>query len=835
VDRIGKMIKMILHFSLCRVIIAFALLTVTAVWVVTLVRVEYEYQEALRSTMRSNENMAMAFEKHIWYYLDNIDEMLVFLKLQYEKAGVINNTIRERIIAAQSIQVMQILVVDSNGKIEASLLINTEARDVSEQEYFQFHKNTDIGQVHVSKPTIDSITGRDVFYLSRRINNPDGKFGGVVVCGIEFRYFSEFYHEVIVGHSYSIAIIGTDGLVRIRQTASGMESGQDVSTSENFRRMKIGHAGSFIGTSVFDHQSRLFSYHNLDRYPLIVQVSVQKEEALAGFREREEKYFNIAIASSGIILLVYGLLLFMILKQEQVSAARRESEERFAGAFDHAPIGMALISPEDQILKVNEWLCHMLGYEEKELLARTVQDVAYPEDVNINAELRSQMLSGATETYCIEKRYCHKSGRVISCLLTTSLVRDNHKKPLYFVNQVEDITERKQAAYKSMVEKRRLRAVLQIAQMRTMSSKELLNHMMNAAIELSDSKFGYLYFYSEETEEFTLHTWSQAVMDVCIIADKNTQYHLGKTGLWGEAVRQRRPIIDNDYAAPSPLKKGYPDGHAPLKRFMTLPVFIDGKIVAVAGVANKEDVYTDLDVNQLILMMDSLWNIFERRQAEDELRNVNENLDRKVKERTQALDTANEKLTEQNAELEAMNEELEALNEELQRLTLVDGLTGIANRRYFDEYLEREWRTGQRQQKSMSLIMADIDFFKLYNDTYGHQSGDDCLKVIARVLKGNSKRTTDLAARYGGEEFAVVLPDTDCIGAMIVAEEIRQCVEDLQIENRETPIGRVTISLGVAFLTPSQGESSATLVSLADKALYQAKHAGRNRVVMGQE
>ncbi len=138
----------------------------------------------------------------------------------------------------------------------------------------------------------------------------------------------------------------------------------------------------------------------------------------------------------------------------------------------------------------------------------------------------------------------------------------------------------------------------------------------------------------------------------------------------------------------------------------------------------------------------------------------------------EALDTANERLTEQNEELEAMNEELEALNEELQRLTLVDGLTGIANRRYFDEYLVREWRTGQRQQKPMSLIMADIDFFKLYNDTYGHQRGDDCLKSIASVLKGSSKRTIDIAARYGGEEFAVVLPDTDCIGAMVVAEKL---------------------------------------------------------------
>lgn len=216
---------------------------------------------------------------------------------------------------------------------------------------------------------------------------------------------------------------------------------------------------------------------------------------------------------------------------------------------------------------------------------------------------------------------------------------------------------------------------------------------------------------------------------------------------------------------------------------------------------------------------------------EKRLHEANENLELKVKERTKELDTANEKLSEQNEELEAMNVELEALNETLQRLTLVDGLTGIANRRYFDEYLEREWRTGQRQQKPLSLIMADIDFFKIYNDTYGHQGGDDCLKDIAGVLEKSIKRVTDLAARYGGEEFVVVLPDTDLAGARIVAEKIRQRVEEMKIENREAPGRLVTISLGVASMTPSGEESPSSLVAQADKAMYQAKRTGRNRVV----
>ena len=823
----GKIIKMMLHSTLCRVLIVFALLTIAAIWAVALSRMEYEHQADLRSTMRANENLAAAFLEHIQLHFDQIDETLLFMKQQYEKQGVVTEAIIERIQSKKIISAMNFALIDPQGNFRVSLLPNAEAVNVSDREFFKANMGENTGKLYITKPVINRFTGRSTFHLSRRVNLSDGSFDGVVLCAIEPQCFSDFYRDVNLGQSYSITIVGMDGVVRMRQTASGMESGQDVSGSLNFRRMQEAHSGSYIGISAVDHQMRVFSYHHMDRYPLTVQVSVLEAEALADFREREGKYFKTAGVSSVIILLVYGLLFVMIVKREQTTEARRESEERFAGAFGRAPIGMALVSPEDdRLLKVNECLCRLFGYEEKELLARTARDVAYSEDVNVNADFRRQLLAGEIDTYCVEKRYCHKSGRAIPCLLTTSLVRDSQGKPLYFVVQVENITERKQAEQRSMVEKKRLWAILRIAQMRTTLAKELLDQVLIAIIDLSESQFGYIYYYSEETEEFTLHAWSQGVMEACTMSDKPTQYQLAKTGLWGEAVRQRQPIIDNDFASPDVLKKGYPAGHAPLTRFMTIPVFIDGEIVAVVGVANKKEEYTGLDVSQLTLMMDSLWNIMERRQAEEALREVNENLDRKVKDRTRELDSVNERLT-------AQNDELEALNEELHRLTRVDGLTGIANRRYFDEYLEREWRAGLRQKKTLSLIMADIDFFKIYNDTYGHQSGDDCLKAIAGVLGKSIKRVTDLAARYGGEEFAVVLPDTDSVGAMGVAEKIRKRVEEMEIENHEVPGRWVTISLGVASVTPSIEESPSSLIALADKAMYQAKHAGRNRVMSG--
>jgi diguanylate cyclase (GGDEF)-like protein len=177
-------------------------------------------------------------------------------------------------------------------------------------------------------------------------------------------------------------------------------------------------------------------------------------------------------------------------------------------------------------------------------------------------------------------------------------------------------------------------------------------------------------------------------------------------------------------------------------------------------------------------------------------------------------------------------ENLEAANRELQRLSNADGLTGIANRRLLDEFLEREWSRAARQGTSLTLIMVDIDFFKNYNDTYGHHDGDECLKRVANALEASVKRSSDLVARYGGEEFAVVLPDTSFHGGVVVAEKLRSEVEKLQIEHRESPLMKVvTISLGVATIIPGPSRSPEDLIVLADQLLYQAKQQGRNRAV----
>ncbi len=175
-------------------------------------------------------------------------------------------------------------------------------------------------------------------------------------------------------------------------------------------------------------------------------------------------------------------------------------------------------------------------------------------------------------------------------------------------------------------------------------------------------------------------------------------------------------------------------------------------------------------------------------------------------------------------------QQLELANRELQRLAALDGLTGVANRRRFDEYLEAEWQRMTREKLPLSLILCDIDFFKRYNDTYGHQAGDACLCRVADALRFCARRSVDLVARYGGEEFAVILPNTTVVGASQVAEEIRSVVNSLEIAHAKSTVSQhVTLSLGIACIHPTPNTSPTMLIAAADAALYQAKEAGRNR------
>lgn len=209
-----------------------------------------------------------------------------------------------------------------------------------------------------------------------------------------------------------------------------------------------------------------------------------------------------------------------------------------------------------------------------------------------------------------------------------------------------------------------------------------------------------------------------------------------------------------------------------------------------------------------------LWLAQRRRQQNERLRVSNEQI-----------------LRDKNHVLEALNTQLQAQSAALEAIAFRDGLTGVANRRRFDQAFEAEWRYCRRKAVPLAILMIDIDHFKRYNDYYGHQAGDECLRSVAQVLAGKPGRPHDLLARYGGEEFVCLLPDCNRAGAEAQAEELRLAVAALALAHADSPTAaHVTVSIGVSASIPRAEEGASALLAAADQALYQAKQSGRNRV-----
>lgn len=232
----------------------------------------------------------------------------------------------------------------------------------------------------------------------------------------------------------------------------------------------------------------------------------------------------------------------------------------------------------------------------------------------------------------------------------------------------------------------------------------------------------------------------------------------------------------------------------------------------------QEESHDDRSVRSLLRMVGRLYGVLARQNAD--LVEANQRLEARVHERTLALEKA--------------NEDLQAANEQLRAFSRMDGLLRISNRAWFDERLSDEVERARRQQRPLAVLMMDVDFFKRYNDTHGHQAGDACLQAVAQAVGGVVRRRTDLLARYGGEELVALLPDTDGPQAQAMAQAILQAVRDRAMPHGASDAApMVTLSIGVASLVPGPQDKGvgARLVAQADQALYLAKQRGRNQAI----
>ncbi len=383
-----------------------------------------------------------------------------------------------------------------------------------------------------------------------------------------------------------------------------------------------------------------------------------------------------------------------------VPAKPRDSDHLFRALFDQAADAIILVDPQGRIVLANARSVEITGYDPDEILGLPLLETYVPGEREIG---RRRMQPGGSADAAggallrFERLLLRKDGSILAIDVSTSWLPNGERLSIF-----RDISDRKAIEEARQLDDARLEALLDLSKLECGSVQALLDAVLERMVALASSRYGYIYFYDETSETLTLHAWSKGVMPDCSIPDPRRISALSEIGLWGEPIRQRRPVVLNDFVGPNPLKRGLPAGHARLLRFMTVPVFGRGKIVALAGVANKLTDYTDGDVAQLTQFMDGAWRIAERQKAEDELRVLAQELEARVASRTRELAAANDELESVNLELSAANETLhtilgerETLEAELAYRALHDPLTGLANRTMFQERLDYAFRISQ--------------------------------------------------------------------------------------------------------------------------------------------
>jgi diguanylate cyclase (GGDEF)-like protein/PAS domain S-box-containing protein len=501
----------------------------------------------------------------------------------------------------------------------------------------------------------------------------------------------------------------------------------------------------------------------------VVEYEMMQESATLGKRHLLVRYYP-ARATSGRVNRVVSVI-------KDITAVKRAEEDRerlFSLSID--PI--CVVDFNGYFKDLNSAWTHILGWSKEELLSIPWSSFVHPDDAADTEAIGSKLIAGKP-VKDFRNRYVGKDGR--TCWLEWNAIPDVQEGLIYAV--ARDVTEQIKTQEKIKLNEERLQSLLKLSQMSGVSDEKIRGYALEEIVRLTRSKAGYLHFVNEKSQTLELVAWSKDVRQACR-TDQTRHYSLDRAGVWADSVRLRRPVIHNDFKNVA-HKKGMPEGHFPIHRHMSVPVMDNGCIVAVAGVGNKETDYNESDVNQLTLFMTSMWSIIKQKRAQQILK----------------------------------------------KYSMEDGLTGLANRRRFDAALEHEWQRAMREQQPLSLIMMDIDYFKAFNDIYGHQAGDDCLKKVAACLRKNVRRAGDLVARYGGEEFVVVLPNTDLAGGREVAEIMHRTIRDMKLRHKGAH-GRdyLTISAGVASGIPVRGCSPSELLEKADQALYRAKGAGRDCV-----
>jgi PAS domain S-box-containing protein len=626
----------------------------------------------------STQNVASVLDRYIDGEFGSIDMALISVKYEAEWQMTSGGIDKERLdgyitrMYSYLPQLQGVRMTNSRGDIiYGTGLTDGVVTNIADRDYFVFGRDNPKGGIFISKPVMGRITKNMVLNVGRRVNNPDGTFAGVVFGSLAIDHISKIFSTIDVGKKGSVSLRdGELGLIArypdINDTIGSKKVSQKF--SDNF---KAGNkSATYRSRAGIDNVERMISYRKISDYPLYIVVALAKDEYLADWRKEIVAQLGLVAFFTLVTIFASRMLLIRWRREKDIEAELRKAKEelelrveqrtvdlnqtneqlktelreriqaekalndsrqQLEDIIDFLPDATFVIDNEKRIIAWNRAMEEMTGVRKEEILGQGNYACTIP----FYGERRPHLLDLlglADEELQFKYRNISRKGETLYGETVVPALYGGKGAyvwaigaPLYnadgkrvgAIESIRDISEKKASEDALRLNEARLESLLRISQYRKMPSPELLDHVLDEAVQLTQSQFGYIYHYDEKSQQFTLNSWSKDVIDGCSIVEKQTLYELEKTGLWGEAVRQRQPIIVNDFKASHPLKKGYPEGHAPLSSFLTIPVIVNDEIVTVVSVANKKASYDDSDIRQLRLLMDAVWKIIEQQKTEE--------------------------------------------------------------------------------------------------------------------------------------------------------------------------------------------------------------------------
>ena len=485
------------------------------------------------------------------------------------------------------------------------------------------------------------------------------------------------------------------------------------------------------------------------------------------------------------------------LERKKAEESLQKSEALLSTVVSGVDAGILLIDRDGNILKSNESVSRILGQPESSLSL----------DALLGDGGRKQldgMLNGEADSARFDLRIPRPDGSASWAEVGFSAIRSEQGRTESIAGIISDVTERKRHERLTKAHEFRMRTLLSFTELSEITESDLFDRALEAAIAQTGSAIGYIYFYDEDSRRFIVHAWSKEVMNACAIREPATEYDLDKTGIWGEAVRQRKSIVVNDFSAPDPLKKGYPEGHVPLSRFLTVPVFESSRIVAVVGVANKTEPYDTIDEAQLILLMNSIWEMIQRKRAEAELAGGQ----RALQELNMALEQRVSMEVDKNREkdrLMILHDRQAAMGEMIGNIAhqwrqpinavgaiLQDIRSASQHNELDDAYLAASVDEGVGILKHMSRTIDDFrNFFRPDKEKERFDAGDRVEKTVELVRAGFANNGIELDVQREAAVFIEGYPNEYAQTLINILNNAKAVLTERKVRQ-----GRVSIRVG---------------------------------------